>query len=746
MLFTVVISMIQSFQIRNIGTYDAAGISCDNLEKVNFIYGANGSGKTTISKLLSNPQSNCTISWLDNRALETLVYNKNFKEKNLLHSSFEGVFTIGEEDIDNERKIIAEKAKLDKLMVNIRRYTVTLESKQGALRALEEEKIEAVWNNSTLINHEILRSSLTGFLGKKTAFFQKNLQGLSDNTPVLALEELESIATSIFHDNTSAISNIQNISPESLFRIENNAIWTEVIIGKNDVGISNLIEHLKISDWVNAGVAYIQENDSTCPFCQKETIDNEFKESIENYFDATYTENSALVDRLLTDYVSESNTIKSLLDRIVSIHEQPVPYSFDIGLFKQISAQLKIKLDLNLNIMRDKSQELSRSLDVHTTSEEIEALQAIIANSNDAILSHNNLVATLSDSKARLKQQVWHYTVNANKAILDEYNSKKSQLVKTITAIKKGIGVAESRIEGIEQELAALSQIPTNTVSTVHDINASLLSFGFTGFSIQPVDENRYQLHRSDGTLAKDTLSEGEVTFITFLYFYHLCKGGRTESSINTDRVIVIDDPISSLDSNILFVVSSLVKEIIKNVKNDDNHRFKQLIILTHNIYFHKEISFVNGQAQSENTVNFWKLRKSENKTSITNYQNKNPIYSSYEMLWRELKENIGSPIAIQNSMRRIIENYFRILGSMGDDDILSKFTCPNERLICKSLMCWVNDGSHCIPDDLFIDGQFASVDEYNRIFEAIFEKTGHISHYNMMMRNTDNNITQTAV
>ncbi len=468
--------------------------------------------------------------------------------------------------------------------------------------------------------------------------------------------------------------------------------------------------------------------------------------ALENYFDATYTENSALVDRLLTDYVSESNSINSLLDRIVSIHEQPVPYSFDIGLFKQISAQLKIKLDLNLNIMRDKSQELSRSLDVHTTSEEIEALQAIIVNSNDAIQSHNNLVATLSDSKARLKQQVWHYTVNANKAILDEYNSKKSQLVKTITAIKRGIGVAESRIEGIEQELAALSQIPTNTVSTVQDINASLLSFGFTGFSIQPVEQNRYQLYRGDGTLAKDTLSEGEVTFITFLYFYHLCKGGRTESSINTDRVIVIDDPISSLDSNILFVVSSLVKDIIKNVKSDDNHQFKQLIILTHNIYFHKEISFVNGQAQSENTVNFWKLRKSENKTSITNYQNKNPIYSSYEMLWRELQENIGSPIAIQNSMRRIIENYFKILGGMGDHDILSNFTCPNERLICKSLMCWVNDGSHCIPDDLFIDGQFASVDEYNRIFEAIFEKTGHISHYNMMMRNTNNNLTQLAV
>lgn len=736
--------MIQSFQIRNIGTYDAAGISCNNLEKVNFIYGANGSGKTTISKLLNNPQSNCTINWLDNRTVETLVYNKDFKDRNILNSSFEGIFTIGEEDIDNEKKIIEEKLKLNSAIENLRRYTSTFETQQGLSRTLDEEKTEAVWNNSVLRHHNLLRSSLS-FLNNKTDFFNKNLQGLSDNTPVLTLEELEITATSIFHANTSTISNIQNISPEALFRIENNTIWKEVIIGKNDVGISNLIEHLRISDWVSTGVEHIQENSSTCPFCQKETIDDEFKESIENYFDATYKEKDALVDRLLANYVSEVNTIKSSLDHIISIHEQSTPYSFDIDLFKQTSNQLKIKLELNLNIMRDKSQELSRDLDIYTTSEEFERLQEIIASSNGAIQAHNNLVASLSDSKARLKQQVWHYTVNSNKTILDEYSSKKRKLVKAITGITLRISTAKLIIKGIEQELVALSQIPTNTVTAVQDINASLLSFGFTGFSIQPVEQNRYQLHRGDGTLAKDTLSEGEVTFITFLYFYHLCKGGRTESSINTDRVIVIDDPISSLDSNILFVVSSLVKDIIKNVKNDDNYQFKQLIILTHNIYFHKEISFVNGQAQSENTVNFWKLRKSGNKTSIINYQNKNPIYSSYEMLWRELQENMGSPIAIQNSMRRIIENYFKILGSMGDDDILSKFTCPNEQLICKSLICWVNDGSHCIPDDLFIDGQFASIDEYNKIFEAVFEKTGHISHYNMMMRNTDSDLSRVA-
>ena len=82
----------------------------------------------------------------------------------------------------------------------------------------------------------------------------------------------------------------------------------------------------------------------------------------------------------------------------------------------------------------------------------------------------------------------------------------------------------------------------------------------------------------------------------------------------------------------------------------------------------------------------------------------------------------------------------------MGDEDILSKLTCPNEQLICKSLICQVNDGSHCIPDNLFIDGQFASIDEYNKIFKAVFDKTGHISHYNMMMKETDNGLSELSV
>ncbi|MFD2879946.1 AAA family ATPase [Paenibacillus rhizoplanae] len=59
---------------------------------------------------------------------------------------------------------------------------------------------------------------------------------------------------------------------------------------------------------------------------------------------------------------------------------------------------------------------------------------------------------------------------------------------------------------------------------------------------------------REDGKDAKDTLSEGEKTFITFLYFYQLLKGSNDISEIMTDKVVVIDDPISILDSSVLFL------------------------------------------------------------------------------------------------------------------------------------------------------------------------------------------------
>ena len=78
--------MLESITIKGVATYDATGIQIDNLRKINFIYGTNGCGKTTLSKLIYNPTdmafSDCDLAWKGNLPVNVLVYNKDFRERN----------------------------------------------------------------------------------------------------------------------------------------------------------------------------------------------------------------------------------------------------------------------------------------------------------------------------------------------------------------------------------------------------------------------------------------------------------------------------------------------------------------------------------------------------------------------------------------------------------------------------------------------------------------------------------------
>jgi wobble nucleotide-excising tRNase len=276
----------------------------------------------------------------------------------------------------------------------------------------------------------------------------------------------------------------------------------------------------------------------------------------------------------------------------------------------------------------------------------------------------------------------------------------------------------------------------TSVQPSVDEINRTLKSYGFLNFEIVPskAEKNQYQIQREDGSIAESTLSEGEITFITFLYFLQLAKGSTSQDSISEERILVVDDPISSLDSNVLFVASSMLKEIIKSTKRDEGN-IKQLILLTHNVYFHKEVSFIDGRTKESNDTFYWILRRNNCISEIQSFETKNPIQNSYELLWMELKNrDKSSGLTIQNTMRRIIENYFKILGKYGDDELIQKFTNHEEQEICRSLICWINDGSHSIPDDLFIEHQENTIAKYFEVFKNIFVHTKHIEHYKMMM------------
>ena len=105
--------MIKKFSIADIATYSHEPSTMENLTKINFVYGTNGSGKTTISNCLSNYtkyNGSCSIEWENNIPIKVYTYNKAFRERHFLEN-MPGIFTLGK--ATNEEKIAIEKKKVE---------------------------------------------------------------------------------------------------------------------------------------------------------------------------------------------------------------------------------------------------------------------------------------------------------------------------------------------------------------------------------------------------------------------------------------------------------------------------------------------------------------------------------------------------------------------------------------------------------------------------------------------------------
>ena len=178
-------------------------------------------------------------------------------------------------------------------------------------------------------------------------------------------------------------------------------------------------------------------------------------------------------------------------------------------------------------------------------------------------------------------------------------------------------------------------------------------------------------------------------------------------------------------------MVSSLIRQLLFDI-HKGNSEIKQIFILTHNIYFHKEVSFQKGK-KSFGNPGYWITRKKDGVTFVTSYD-KNPVNNSYELLWKELKKrNDQSLISMQNVMRHILENYFKFFGNIDIDSLEDGFELEDKPR-CRSLISWVNDGSHTISEDLFVENNDDVTERYFNVFKDIFKIHGHIGHFNMMM------------
>ena len=126
--------MIESINISKIATYGETPEELNGLSRFNFLFGSNGTGKTTISRVIADENNfpTCKVTWKGGTKLQPLVYNRDFVERNFNQSNeLKGIFTLGEKQTDTIAKITAAKADLDALTTKIENLFQSLQGADG---------------------------------------------------------------------------------------------------------------------------------------------------------------------------------------------------------------------------------------------------------------------------------------------------------------------------------------------------------------------------------------------------------------------------------------------------------------------------------------------------------------------------------------------------------------------------------------------------------------------------------------
>lgn len=307
--------MIENIHLANEGSYDAVGTELVGLKKLNFIFGSNGSGKTTISRVVEGLGTfpDCQITWAGGSPLESRVYNKDFVEKHFdAESSIKGIYTFGE-NVEVAEKIKTLKGEADAIkakLTGLRRNLIGEDGASGKKKereTLESQLVEDVWNAKK--NFEDLDDAFKGFNNSRKNFCDRYLTEASSNTATVRdIAYLRENAATVYSGLLTKATPLPNQDNSKMSALESSPILKKKIIGKEDVDIAALIEKLGNSDWVQQGRQYFDQLEDQCPFCQQKT-DAAFKQSLEAYFDEIYIADLAAIENLLADYLGAARNL-----------------------------------------------------------------------------------------------------------------------------------------------------------------------------------------------------------------------------------------------------------------------------------------------------------------------------------------------------------------------------------------------------------------------------------------------------
>lgn len=496
--------MIESILLKNTASYDEAGVHIQKLKEVNFIYGSNGSGKTTFSNFLATQESDnydcCNLQWKYNQPLKCLVYNKNFRENNFGQGAIEGVFTLGQATKDDIELIEVKQDELKNIKKQGQKKRETLDGLNSDKKTDEEKFKNDTWTKVYKKHEASFKEAFQGSM-QRESFKNKLLLEIKNNhSSLYDFDELKEKSKTIFGKAPEALPSLRSISYVRINEIEGFDLWNKKIIGKSDVDIAQLIQTLNLDDWVNQGRNHIQEND-ICPFCQQLTITDDFKKQLEAYFDASFLIDTNKVTTFKDEYDRSSLNLINELTQIEANEKANIETKLNIDKFTAFLKTLTALFATNKELLISKLKEPSRKIELVSTKEQLDGINELISKANIEVSTNNSIVSNYQEERSKLVSEIWKYIVEEVRSDIEAYEKNISDISKSIEGQEQSLKSQLDSYKELNLEIKNLSKNVTSIEPTVIEINNSLEKFGFLNFEIVPskTELGCYQLQREGG-------------------------------------------------------------------------------------------------------------------------------------------------------------------------------------------------------------------------------------------------------
>lgn len=576
--------------LKGMGVFADRGAHAPNLQfrRYNLVYGFNGSGKSTLSRLFASLEvgdphpklprggtfevlldDGSVFGWPNNPSgLERrlLVFNSDYIEQNLQWSAGRAnpVFYIG-----------ADQAEAANELTKIEGEIIQAEAKKDAA-SFAEKAAEKTFANYKRERAKSVASRL--HLGNRKyeapALAKDYDNWKNDERPPLTDDELKAAEDTCRLDEPMPRLETMSFDKASIVTAYRDIadVCSQSLV---TVALSEVQKYPDALLWLKHGHEFHETHEITdCLLCGN-AISVERRERLTAAFDgkvdqfvAALNRNAERLSRLIaatTEMGTQMPAVEDLVTELrAGLGDVRENLSNDLRL-------LTMQLDTLRNALSAKLERPATPADMNGVATEAdvaattERLSAGVAAVNKAIAAHNQVVENFAMHKDAAEESIRRHFVDecredytkAAKELFDASNELKVE-TENATALR-------TRADKLRQRIRTHGP----AAGVINKLIAAYLGHG--ELTINPIDDG-YELQRH-GTPISGVPSEGEKTAIAISYFLSSIEADNRQLE---DLIVVIDDPVSSLDTKALNFACSLVRTRLEKAA--------QVFILTHNL------------------------------------------------------------------------------------------------------------------------------------------------------------------